>query len=147
MCWEADRVYFCDWNAPRTARGFCADYLRASLAAGPATDEVVEVAVAVVSELITNSVQAGCHSTSLQLALHRDHLRIGVEDDSPGEPVQQQPRLTDNHGRGLQIVDRLAADWGIAPHPPGKEVWAVLPLPAHLTDRVECTAAALSAPS
>jgi hypothetical protein len=147
MCKEGDRVYFCDWNAPRTARGFCADYLHTCLGRGDGADDVVAAAVAIVSELVTNSVQAGCHSTLLRLVVHRDHVRIGVEDDSSGEPVPQQPQLTDNHGRGLQIVDRLAASWGVSPRRPGKEVWAVLPLEATLTEQIECTVGAFSSPS
>lgn len=144
MCWEADRTYFCDWNAPRTSRGFCADYLRTCLGSSDAADEVVGAAIAIVSELITNSVQAGCRATTLRLAVHRDHVRIGVDDDAEGEPVRQEPQLTDNHGRGIQIVDRLAAAWGVEFRPTGKEVWAVLPVPTHLTEPIECTAAALS---
>lgn len=140
-------MYFCDWSAPRTARGFCADYLRSCLGPSDAADDVVGTAIAIVSELITNSVQAGCRSTSLRLAVHRDHVRIGVADDNPGRPVQQEPELSDNHGRGLQIVDRLAAAWGVLPRSPGKEVWAVLPLGLQLTERIECTAAGFSAPT
>jgi anti-sigma regulatory factor (Ser/Thr protein kinase) len=146
MCWEGDRTYFCDWNAPRTARGFCADYLHGVLGRDAAAGDAVTTAVAIVSELITNSVQAGCQSTVLRLVVHRDHVRIGVADDSPGEPVPQQPQLTDNHGRGLQIVDRLAAAWGVSPRPPGKEVWAVLPLEPELTEQIECAVPAFSAP-
>ena len=33
-------------------------------------------------------------------------------------------------GLGLRIVDQLAADWGVAPFPGGKTVWATVAPPA-----------------
>jgi hypothetical protein len=33
-------------------------------------------------------------------------------------------------GLGLVVVDRIASDWGVAPFPGGKTVWAALSLPS-----------------
>jgi hypothetical protein len=49
-------------------------------------------------------------------------VRIEVEDSSPEHPVVAETA----GGRGMHIVDKLAADWGVREHPAtgGKTVWA-----------------------
>ncbi|WP_333492496.1 ATP-binding protein [Streptomyces camelliae] len=54
-----------------------------------------------------------------------------MADPRGDRPLQPRtPAPTAESGRGLLLVDALAADWGSAPYPPsGKTVWACLPLP------------------
>jgi anti-sigma regulatory factor (Ser/Thr protein kinase) len=99
------------------------------------TDEVIDDTELVVSELVTNAVAAGSSGITLTLELHHSHVRIAVEDDAPGTPVAQVAADTDDHGRGLMIVSRLAAGWGISPVSGGKAVWADLPVPTPFTAR------------
>lgn len=58
-------------------------------------------------------------------------LRIAVTD-ARGErlPQPREAAADEPHGRGLGIVDALAARWGTAPRVVGKTVWAELDLPA-----------------
>jgi anti-sigma regulatory factor (Ser/Thr protein kinase) len=138
MCWQADRVYFCDWTAPRTARGFCTDHLTSALGHGADAQPVIDDTVAVVSELVSNAVQAGCSTTEVMVALHRDHIRVTVSDNGAGEPELQHPSAEEEHGRGLHVVAHLASSWGVTHLGDEKQVWAVLAVPAPLTEMIDC---------
>ena len=105
-------------QSPGAARRFVRDQLAAwSLAVD---DDGV---VLMVSELVTN---AGLHARSpatVRLVDHGDCLRIEVTDAST-VPVQVRPHQEGAEtGRGLRIVDALAARWGVDPTAGGKTVW------------------------
>ena len=55
-------------------------------------------------------------------------VRIEVEDDG-GAWISPAPDPA--HGRGLDIVRALAAEWGITTKPAGRAVWARINWPAH----------------
>lgn len=90
---------------------------------------LVEVAMLLVSELATNAV---CHARSaFDVGLRRgsDLVRVEVSDAGPGDPVVRSPGPTDASGRGLQIVDRLADEWGVVHHQGhDKTIWFILNL-------------------
>ncbi|MGH3312997.1 MAG: ATP-binding protein [Streptomyces sp.] len=97
----------------------------------PASDTSCTVSL-LVGELTTNAV---CHGRvpgrDFQLRLSLDAgtrtVRIEVSDASPERPpaCRTAPGPDDESGRGLLLVDILAARWGISPrHPVGKTVWA-----------------------
>jgi anti-sigma regulatory factor (Ser/Thr protein kinase) len=89
-------------------------------------DTIVDVAMMLTSELVTNAVRHGRGDVGLRISRNGDRLRIEVSDASPDVPEPAPPAGTDEErGRGLHIVDALAADWGIYPHDPGlgKTVW------------------------
>ncbi|MGH9006686.1 MAG: ATP-binding protein [Acidimicrobiales bacterium] len=93
--------------------------------------EVVDAATLMVSELVTNAIQ---HATSLfEVTIECDdaHLQIDVSDNGSGHPEARNPEVTDPHGRGLQIVGRLADTWGVRAPDGGwhKSVWFTLGLP------------------
>ncbi|QKW54378.1 ATP-binding protein [Streptomyces buecherae] len=82
----------------------------------------------VVSELASNAVLHGALRGRLfrvQLTLTEAVLRIAVSDPK-GErlPRTRQPGPEDKFGRGLLIVDALAARWGVRERTIGKDVWA-----------------------
>jgi anti-sigma regulatory factor (Ser/Thr protein kinase) len=91
---------------------------------------VVEDAVLVVDELVTNALRHGEAPRRCRLVVLRrgDRLRIEVDDASPREPVIRTPDLTG--GRGMVLVDGLAAEWGVDHHDDHKTVWAELVLTA-----------------
>jgi anti-sigma regulatory factor (Ser/Thr protein kinase) len=143
MCWQDHRTLFCDWGAPRLARGFCTDHLLEVLGhGGDAQDCIADVAL-VVSELVTNAVNAECNAVDVNVALHRDHVQVGVYDSGLGLPAMMDPESGDPHGRGLRIVDELARSWGVLPEGNGKQVWAVLAVPRELTIGMPCTVSTL----
>ncbi|MFJ4962419.1 ATP-binding protein [Streptomyces sp. NPDC088729] len=89
-------------------------------------------AALVVSELATNALLHGAIRGRLfrvHLTLTASALRIAVSDPR-GErlPCLREPDAEDCYGRGLQIVARLADDWGVEPRTVGKTVWAELAL-------------------
>lgn len=87
--------------------------------------EELDVALLIVSELVTNAIAHTEGQVRLDLMLARDRLRIGVNDSSPRSPVRPvacDPDATS--GRGLLIVDALSARWGSVPFGGGKQVWA-----------------------
>jgi serine/threonine-protein kinase RsbW len=111
--------------------GYVRAVLRDDLAVLP---ELVREEVALIAtELVGNAV---LHARALedgQLAIAWGVGEYGVEisvtdGGSPSEPLVAEPRLTDTRGRGLAIVARLAARWGVEQHDSSTTVWAVVPL-------------------
>ncbi|WP_406862888.1 SpoIIE family protein phosphatase [Streptomyces sp. HUAS MG47] len=79
-----------------------------------------------VSEVVTNAVRYAERPVTLRL-LRTDVLRCEVGDDSPQLPRQRRARETDEGGRGLFLVNRLARRWGATRLSGGKVVWFELP--------------------
>jgi len=109
-------------RAPAHARAWVSEHV-ATL-----SGDLVDNALLVVSELVTNAVRHG--GTGIVVSLrHLSHgVRIAVADagEALPTPPDAQPRPDAPHGRGLLIVAATAADWGVVPNdpPPGKTVWA-----------------------
>ncbi|MGZ9933078.1 SpoIIE family protein phosphatase [Streptomyces sp. NC-S4] len=81
-----------------------------------------------VSEVVTNAVRYAERPVTLRL-LRTDVLRCEVGDDSPQLPRQRRARDTDEGGRGLFLVNRMARRWGATRLSSGKVVWFELTLP------------------
>ncbi|MET9601553.1 SpoIIE family protein phosphatase [Streptomyces sp. NPDC006459] len=81
-----------------------------------------------VSEVVTNAVRYAERPVTLRL-LRTDVLRCEVGDDSPQLPRQRRARDTDEGGRGLFLVNRVARRWGATRLSSGKVVWFELSLP------------------
>ena len=102
-------------------------------------DELVEEAVIVASELVTNAIRHGSHCTvssaaapTVQLAWQRqaDRIVCVVTDSSDLPPVLEDADMTAESGRGLQVVHALTAAWGWAMLDAcEKAVWATFLLP------------------
>ncbi|MFB6619262.1 SpoIIE family protein phosphatase, partial [Streptomyces sp. NPDC056367] len=75
-----------------------------------------------VSEVVTNAVRYAERPVTLRL-LRTDVLRCEVGDDSPQLPRQRRARDTDEGGRGLFLVNRMARRWGATRLSSGKVVW------------------------
>jgi serine/threonine-protein kinase RsbW len=114
--------------------GYVRAVLRDDLAVLP--EPVREEVALVATELLGNAVR---HAQ----ALDDGHLSIawgvgeyGVEiavTDGGGatEPTVQEAGLTATRGRGLSIVETLAARWGVERHGSSTTVWAVVPFTDH----------------
>ena len=89
-------------------------------------DDVVQL---LVSELVTNALVHARSDVRLDVGHHRDRLRVSVEDRSTRQPAQREQRTWSVDGRGLQLVDALAADWGVTQTRRGKSVWFELRWP------------------
>jgi anti-sigma regulatory factor (Ser/Thr protein kinase) len=88
--------------------------------------EVVEDAVLLVSELVTNSVVHGGPPVIVAVECDGDALQVRVRDGSPVLPARRSAGQGEEGGRGLALVDTMSADWGVDPQPDGKHVWFVL---------------------
>lgn len=133
MLSSAEQVYAARPETVRAARWYCVDYLRHVLV-GPddAVEAVLDEVRLVVSELVTNAIQAAPTEVRLQIGAQTGHIRIAVSDSGAGTPVPGRPQPTSEHGRGLWIVEQTASRWGTTRQPDGKEVWAEIALPADI---------------
>lgn len=122
------------WDVPveerslRRVRRWAAEHLRRWDMA-----DLVNDAEVVLTELLTNAVQAG--STRITVAIEPcggpDAVEVAVWDDAPGTPRLLEPDFEHERGRGLFMVDALSLEWGhheiaISPNSTGKVVWAVV---------------------
>ncbi|NGO09846.1 SpoIIE family protein phosphatase [Streptomyces sp. HC44] len=85
-------------------------------------EEMSDSVELLVSEVVTNAVRYASRPVTLRL-LRTDVLRCEVGDDVPQLPRLRQARATDEGGRGLYLVNRLARRWGATRLSTGKVVW------------------------
>ncbi|MEW1656072.1 MULTISPECIES: ATP-binding protein [unclassified Streptomyces] len=81
-----------------------------------------EVAVLLVSELITNAL-LHTEGGAVVTARVTDRLRVEVRDFAARRPEPRAPSAGGTSGRGLTLVRALADAWGVRPEGVGKCVW------------------------
>jgi anti-sigma regulatory factor (Ser/Thr protein kinase) len=82
-----------------------------------------------VSELVTNCVVHARSPFTLRLEASPHEVRVEVSDRAAGSVRPKRPTPHDLHGRGLQIVQKLADSWGVRPSDRGgKTVWFAMNL-------------------
>lgn len=99
-----------------------------SIVAGAGTalpPPVRDDAVLLVSELMSNAVRHGGSWVRLELTVGDDVFTVAVHDDGPGMPIMRNGTRDASlgSGRGLQIVDKIADEWGVDVDRAGKTVW------------------------
>ncbi|MFH8607972.1 SpoIIE family protein phosphatase [Streptomyces sp. NPDC018029] len=85
-------------------------------------EELTDSVELLVSEVVTNAVRYASRPITLRL-LRTDVLRCEVGDDVPQLPRLRQARATDEGGRGLYLVNKMARRWGATRLSTGKVVW------------------------
>nr|WP_069886640.1 ATP-binding SpoIIE family protein phosphatase [Streptomyces luteocolor] len=85
-------------------------------------EDLSESVELLVSEVVTNAVRYASRPITLRL-LRTDVLRCEVGDDVPQLPRLRQARATDEGGRGLYLVNKMARRWGATRLSTGKVVW------------------------
>lgn len=113
-------------EAARAARDFTASTLREWQ-----LDELSYEAALIASELVTNAIRHGLGATDdgVELAWQRQAARVVcmVTDRSPRPPVLGHADQDSESGRGLQVVQAVAAAWGwMMLSATSKAVWAAL---------------------
>ncbi|AWE52175.1 serine/threonine protein phosphatase [Streptomyces nigra] len=111
--WHLDPEDAAPGRARRLARGALS---------GWGMEELTDSVELLVSEIVTNAVRYASRPVTLRL-LRTDVLRCEVGDDVPQLPRLRQARATDEDGRGLYLVNRLARRWGATRLSTGKVVW------------------------
>ena len=106
-----------------TARRF----VQETLALAP--DDLRASASLLVSEVVTNAVLHSNGPVTVEVHQKAGAYRIGVSDRSRTPPAQKGYRTDDATGRGLHLLDCLAAAWGWKLTGTGKIVWFDLPVP------------------
>ncbi|TQK99255.1 serine phosphatase RsbU (regulator of sigma subunit) [Streptomyces puniciscabiei] len=119
--------------APGAARAL----VRAALAEGAEVSEIparlVDDAMAVVSELVTNAVVHAGTDVQVDWLLEETGafvMEVGDRHPSraPRDPLGAEgPYDTPEYGRGLRLVTTLAESWGVTYRAGAKTVWARLP--------------------
>lgn len=104
--------------APSQARRF----LREAGCSAHAT-ALLESAVLLVSEMVTNAVRHGGPPLVMEVDCDEVSLQVRVRDGSPALPVARTPADDDEGGRGLVLLDLLSHEWGVEHEPGGKAVW------------------------
>lgn len=111
-----------DVSSVRGARAFLRETVGALV-----PDSVLQDALVVVSELVTNAVVHAGTDSDLEVRLSEGALEIRVTDTSTRPPVRH---VADGdpgtRGRGLVLLDALSSRWGIERLTGGKTVWVVL---------------------
>ncbi|MFF1644447.1 ATP-binding protein [Streptomyces sp. NPDC058240] len=91
---------------------------------------LIDETTLVASELSTNVVNhAKGTGDYFELGLRRRNSTLVLEVSDSYQwrmPTLRTPTLDDLSGRGLVIVDAVAAKWGVRPRDPGKTVWVHL---------------------
>ena len=100
--------------------------LRTLLTAWGVTAEIVDDALLVVEELVANVVDHARTRFQLAVRLTGRVLHVAVRDCGGGLPHLQPFDPDAVRGRGLQVITRLAQQWGYDPHEHGKTVWVDL---------------------
>lgn len=106
----------------RAARRFLREALAAAGFDGDDGD-VGDVAELLVSELVSNAVLHARSEIEIAVTVLGNTVRVDVQDGSPRGVVRRRHRLDSATGRGLMLVDRMAASWGVQPREQGKVVW------------------------
>lgn len=113
-----------------TARSFVRDTLQ-----GWGFADIVDDAVVLTSELVTNAVVHAGTSADVLCLRSDDGVRIEVADHYPEREIPLQAAAVTmgspdrEGGRGLQLCAALAGRWGVEYTPTHKQVWFQLDLP------------------
>jgi anti-sigma regulatory factor (Ser/Thr protein kinase) len=99
---------------------------------------LLEVATLLTSELVTNAVIHAADGPAVSVAVAKGDVEVGVTDSEarlPRPPAgvgNEEKEFADflaEEGRGLVLVERLAAEWGVKSLVSGKHVWFRLKAP------------------
>ena len=93
--------------------------------------ELIETAVLLTSELVTNAVLHAGREFEVRVSI-RPGIRVEIRDQSQQLPERRLRAAESVGGRGLELVESLAADFGVTEIPEqGKSVWFVVDTDGH----------------
>jgi anti-sigma regulatory factor (Ser/Thr protein kinase) len=102
-------------------------------AAPAAPSQVLDDAMLLTSELVTNAVRHAGHTSDdpIELTVFVDSqvLRVSVRDQGPGFDPSEDSVASDEGGWGLNLVRRLSSRWGVTHADDGTDVWFEIHLP------------------
>lgn len=92
-------------------------------------EDLVDSAVLLVSEIVTNALLHAGTEIDLRAGLGREGLRVEIGDGSPHLPARRRYATTAGTGRGLLMLESMVDDWGVTRRRNGKTVWFSLSSP------------------
>lgn len=99
-------------------------FLRRTLVAAAVGDEVVDIVLLLASEVITNAIIHARSASEIRVVRSPAVVRVEVVDRSQLLPERRVFDFESASGRGLAIVEAVAARWGVDTLPgDGKRVW------------------------
>ena len=117
---ELTRTFACSTRAPREARHFVVDTLRAW-----GHEELIEDASLVTTELVTNAVIHAASDAIVTVSTAGDTIRVSVRDFSRARPTYRS-RTAAVGGHGLYLIAALTTRWGTEIVSDGKIVWSLM---------------------
>ena len=107
-----------------TSVGAARRFVRDVLKARQVDDGIVSTVELLTSEVVTNAIVHAGSGPQLVVEVQESLVRVAVRDLSPGVPVRRLTHLDDVSGRGVVIIEELAAAWGVERERNGaKQVW------------------------
>ncbi len=106
-------------------------FVRSVLEEAGVHEDLVDSAILLTSELITNGILHARSDIALTVKVLPECIRIEVVDEDPRLPSPALSSPDALSGRGLQIVQGAAQAWGIENHDSGKLIWFELPPGGH----------------
>ena len=94
-----------------------------SALSGAGLGHLAYTATLLVSELVANAVLHSGTPLEVVVRTDDDRVRVEVHDGNPQLPVRKYYSNMSGTGRGLMLVERMAAGWGSDRTPGGKVVW------------------------
>lgn len=82
-----------------------------------------DVILLLASEVVTNALRHAPPPRELRVREQAGFVRVEVTDSHPLPPRRREPDAESPGGRGLWLLDALAARWGFLREGDGKCVW------------------------
>ncbi len=86
-------------------------------------EDLLDACVLLVSEIVTNALLHAGTPIGLSVVVAPGGVRVEVRDGSPHLPSRRRYATTSGTGRGLQMLEAMADDWGTVADGSGKTVW------------------------
>jgi PAS domain S-box-containing protein len=86
-------------------------------------DDLLDAAVLLVSELVTNALLHAATDIGVSATLDGEGLHVGVSDGSRHLPSRREYGPTSGTGRGLLMLESMVDEWGVTQRRDGKTVW------------------------
>jgi PAS domain S-box-containing protein len=90
---------------------------------GSGREDLLDTAVLLVSELVTNALLHAATDIGVSVTLDGEGLHVGVTDGSRHLPSRREYGPTSGTGRGLRMLESMVDEWGVTQRRDGKTVW------------------------
>jgi PAS domain S-box-containing protein len=90
---------------------------------GCGREDLLDTAVLLVSELVTNALLHAATDIGVTARLDGEGLHVGVSDGSRHLPSRREYGPTSGTGRGLLMLESMVDEWGVSQRRDGKTVW------------------------